>query len=307
MSKLIDMVNSTSLQEFNKQSALASQERVKHAYSEWLITKSHIKRIAKKHHTDPGKLTKYILAQNHRLTTFDENVFNIIDTEEKAYWLGFLFADGSMSNQKRANLELSLQLNDITHIEKFTKFLKCDRSVRYDTYRCRFSASSKKLYTDLIKHGCTSKKSLTIKFPKLVSALVRHFIRGYFDGDGSIVRSRKSDMLYTSLILCSGSAEFLKQVVIEFNNYTHSECKQTGYKRPGAELYSICLKDQLCKRFLNWLYEDATIYLDRKYNRYVNSIAVLSRNVKNNNRTISVKGVIPNTEISKQINKCLPS
>lgn len=295
------------LQEYNKQSVLAMQQRVENAYAEWLVVKSHIKRIAIKHHTDPSKLTKYILSKGHRLTTFDENVFEIIDTEEKAYWLGFLFADGSMSEPKRACLELSLQLTDITHVEKFTRFLKCDRVVRYDSFRCRFSASSKKLYHDLVKQGCTDKKSFTIKFPELDCTLIRHFIRGYFDGDGSIVKSRKTDLLYTSSILCSGSSEFIKQVIIEFNKHTQSKCKQVGYKRPGAELYIVCLKDQLCKRFLNWLYEDSSIYLERKYNRYVNSIAVLDRNIKNNYRTISVKGVIPNTEISKQTNECLPS
>ena len=270
--------NLTGLKLHNENSVKLMQQRIQLAYTEWCITKQHIKKTAQKYHTDPGKLTKYILSQGHRLQTFNENMFERIDTEEKAYWLGFLFADGSMSNKKRASLELSLQLSDSSHIEKFIKFLQCDRFVKTDNFRCRFSVSSKKIYNDLTLLGCTSTKSFTIQFPKLNSDLIRHFIRGYFDGDGSIVKSKKEDMYYTSVSLCSGSSDFIKQIIIEFNQHTNSHCKQTGYKRPNAELYIICLKNTLCIKFLNWLYQDASIYLNRKYDRYNNSIAVLSRN-----------------------------
>jgi hypothetical protein len=262
---------------FNEHSVQQMQCNIQLAYNDWLLHKSHIKQTARKYHTDPTKLTKYILSQGHRLTTFNENVFNNIDTEEKAYWLGFLYADGAM-NKKQSSLELSLQVTDSSHIEKFIKFLECDRTVKKDSFRCRFSASSKILYNDLNRLGCTFKKSFTIQFPQLPYVLIRHFIRGYFDGDGSITRARKTDSSYTSISLCSGSSVFIKSIISEFNKHTNSHCKQQGYKPNNAEVYVICLQNTLCKKFLNWLYEDSVIYLERKYDRYNNSIAVQLRN-----------------------------
>jgi intein-encoded DNA endonuclease-like protein len=245
---------------------------------EWLKTKKHIKKTAIVFNTDPGKLSKYIVAQGHNLLTFNPHVFNKINTEEQAYWLGFLFADGNIDENRNA-LELSLQISDKEHLEKFYKFLDCQRDVKTDSYRCRTSLTHKDLIKDLVNIGCTSRKSLSIQFPILPKKLRKHFIRGYFDGDGSITKSLKSDILYTSVNIASGSQEFVKEIVSIFNEETKSNCKQTGHKSKSSNIHLVCLKNTLCKSFLNWLYKDANIYMQRKYERYLNSIAVLNRNV----------------------------
>jgi DNA-binding transcriptional regulator WhiA len=266
------------LQKSNLESKKRGEERVKQAYQEWLKTKKHIKKTAIAFNTDPGKLSKYIVAQGHNLLTFNPNVFNKINTEEKAYWLGFLFADGSIDENRNA-LELSLQVSDKEHLEKFYKFLDCEREVKTDSYRCRTSLTHKDLIKDLVNLGCTGRKSLSIKFPTLPKKLRKHFIRGYFDGDGSITKSLKTDVIYTSLSIASGSGEFLKEIISIFNEETESNCKQTGHKSKSANIHLVCLKNNLCKSFLNWLYENANIYMQRKYDRYLNSIAVLNRNI----------------------------
>ena len=53
---------------------------------------------------------------------FDECVFDSIDNEEKAYWLGFIFADGCISSRDNA-FELSLKGEDIEHLHKFNTFM----------------------------------------------------------------------------------------------------------------------------------------------------------------------------------------
>lgn len=262
----------------NEISKSKAEQRVHAAYEEWLVTKSKIKLTAQKHKTDPSKLTKYILLQGHRLTTINPNVFENIDSEDKAYWLGFLFADGFV-DEKRNMLEISLQLKDENHLRKFYNFLECDRKVKKDSFRCRVSAGNPKLIHDLIKWGCKGKKSLVLSFPSLSKNMIRHFVRGYFDGDGSITKGLKTDLFYSSAQLCSGSKSFLISLLSQFNELTGSNCKQKGYNPKNTNTYIVVLKNNLCIKFLQWLYKDSTISLDRKYDRYIYSIAVQGRNI----------------------------
>jgi hypothetical protein len=261
------------LKNSNQKSKLAAEKRVYEAYNYWLNDKSHIKKIAISFKTDPSKLTKYILSKGHKLSSFNDNVFESIENEDQAYWLGFLYADGYI-NEKRNQVEISLQLSDKQHLEKFYTFLKCNREVKTDSFRCRASASSKKLVNDLVELGCIQKKSFVITFPKLSVMLMHHFIRGYFDGDGTITKGNKLDIKYSSVSICSGSKEFIQELVNMFNIHTNSKCKQVGHKSKSANVYIVTFKNNLCKKFLNWIYKDATIYMDRKYNRFLDSIAV---------------------------------
>lgn len=126
---------------------------------------------------------------------FNKHIFDTIDTEEKAYWLGFIFADGYIGstpldpNKKSVyNFEISLKLSDLEHLEKFKQFISFEKDVVCDNYRCRIMIANKHFWNILNGYGCIPRKSLTLQFPdKSIfksSDLVRHFIRGYFDGDG---------------------------------------------------------------------------------------------------------------------------
>ena len=114
--------------------------------------------------------------------------FEIIDTEEKAYWLGFLYADGCVGS-KEDKVELGLAEKDLKHIEKFRDFMNITNKISYreKTKSYRMSFRSAKCKQDLIDKGCIPKKSLILDFPnenQVPKHLIRHFIRGYFDGDG---------------------------------------------------------------------------------------------------------------------------
>ena len=176
------------------------------AYQEWLIKRNHIKEIALKYGTDPTKFKKYIISKGHSLDTANYHIFDSIDNEEKAYWLGFLFADGYVS-LKTNLIELSLQLNDKNHLEKFKLFISAKQNITEDSFRCRITISNKHLKETLINLGCTPQKSNNIRFPKIDKNLYPYFIRGYFDGDGSISRnfSITSDAYFSSASFSSSA------------------------------------------------------------------------------------------------------
>ena len=268
------MKENKGLQLSNEKSKKEALERVKDAYSEWLVTKSNRKNLAKKYKTDANKLRNYIIEKGHRVENFDINTFEVIDTEEKAYWLGFLYADGAISNDRRNSIELSLKLDDFGHLEKFKHFLKCDLSVKKDSFRCRLTLTNGKLRQDLINLGCTPRKSFTITFPTLDSNLERHFIRGFFDGDGCITRSIKNGIWDSASISCA-SKEFTKvlkdklSLIVDMNTIV--------IYNTTPKLETMLFRTYNFTNLMHYLYDDCTIYLDRKYDRYNNSIAVFLR------------------------------
>lgn len=109
---------------------------------------------------------------------FNEHIFDVIDTEEKAYWLGFIFADGSISSnpikgEKKARyvFEISLKGDDSYHLEKFNKFMEYDgNNVKVSNSkcggklfkRCRWMIANKHLWETLNSYGCVPNKSLTL-------------------------------------------------------------------------------------------------------------------------------------------------
>lgn len=139
--------------------------------------------------------------KNKKYYIVNEKYFDKIDDEHKAYWLGFLYADGSIveqrnnsNNIKSLTLSLELKTGDKLHIEKFNKdlqsdYLITDRLTNDNHLSSKVSISNTKLCRSLINKGCVPRKSLILTFPNediLPKNLINHFIRGYFDGDGSI-------------------------------------------------------------------------------------------------------------------------
>ena len=159
----------------------------------------------------------------------DETVFDCIDTEEKAYWLGFIYADGNISNAEHIKevsnktvyrLEISLQSDDIDHLNKLKSFFKWDGVVKISKTnyarkdRCRLYFNNKHIWKTLNSYGCTPNKSLTLKFPNIEifndCSLIRHFIRGYVDGDGCISYLQKNHSRMTLSLL--GTIDMLTNI-----------------------------------------------------------------------------------------------
>ncbi len=201
----------------------------------------------------------------------NENYFNKIDSEEKAYWLGFIYAEG---NVYKNTLSIELGISDKDHLIKFAESVgKFSIDGKKDGRSCRVRFNSKKLISDLERHGIHPNKSRTLIFPKIDKHLQKHFIRGFLDGDGWIsLRTRKSNwkkQLYIGF--GSLSIDFLKSI----QNIIFEETKTKG---------SIVIrKNSMCGQ-LTWsgnksssnvceyIYKNSKIKLERKYNRYLNFV-----------------------------------
>lgn len=216
-------------------------------------------------------------------TKFNQYIFDTIDTEEKAYWLGFIFADGYISssplylNKKpRYDFEISLKASDADHLHKFNKFMQHESdNVKLGKVscsgvvckRCRWSIVNKHLWNTLNNIGCTPKKSLTLKFPGIDSKLYIPFIRGYFDGDGCLTYYHKGNKVYPKCDIL-GTEEFLQNIRNILSQY-QIEClplHNNSTTQIITKILTVTRKDTM--RFLELIYNKSNIYLDRKFYRY---------------------------------------
>jgi hypothetical protein len=205
--------------------------------------------------------TKYML---------NSSFFESIDSEEKAYWLGFITADGGIVNHQ---LVLSLKSSDIGHIELFRKAIGSThpiKNVRHsingkEIWQPRLTISSVQLIKTLQTLGVGEKKSLTVKPPLIQENLQIAYWRGYFDGDGHIFNSYCRPTLSRSFAavqvtgnkyMLKGFADFMKK---RLNIISKIEKDKSVYRiRYGKRLF-VYLVAKL-------LYSDSNIYLNRKYN-----------------------------------------
>ena len=232
------------------------------------------------------------------------NIFEIINSEDSAYWLGFIYADGYIivSKDKR-NYELGIELNciDIEHLNKFNsifnnyyKIKVRKRSMdklktlnknhelgRFNTM-CNIRVYSKKIVEDLEKNGVVQNKTNSDIFPKVKDKqLFFHFLRGLIDGDGSYhiqqAKTSKKTILYPRISISGNNKQFFDYLVerlMEFN------IKPTINKDRNSWKLEIRRYDDY-KRLVNYMFKNATIYLERKYQKIkeIENIAVLNRNI----------------------------
>lgn len=238
--------------------------------------------------------------------TFNKNIFDIIDTEEKAYWLGFIWCDGYVLRRERnpANVEyafkLDLNSDDKEHVMKLRNFLQSNHPVKiYRTkgYKedgvevARLHISNRhfgqKLYHG---YGVVAGRSDFNSFKNLIpESLFKHFIRGVLDADGSLVVSN------VELYKHSSTKTYTKQVnKLAVNFSTHTEIieaiqkhlfehgviasiNKTSKRHELSDGDCVCLKyggNKQCKKIVSYLYRDANIYLERKYHKYLDFLKV---------------------------------
>lgn len=188
----------------------------------------------------------------------------------KLIFLGLLFADGC--NLKERNVVcIELVKTDSAILEKFAEVTENNRPL-YDYNHKNGQTSTKLSFTSkyfceiLDKLGCVPRKSLVLQFPDyLDKSLLRHFLRGYFDGDGSITlyRSKSTINRQASVVSSKDFIESLKEKINQINPNIHYITRSTGN---GSSLV-LCRKDSV-KEFLSYIYEDCSIYLERKFLRY---------------------------------------
>lgn len=228
---------------------------------------------------------------NNRIHNYNDNYFSLIDNEEKAYWLGFIMADGCVNVTRRKRVDsnfytnkyslvLSLKNEDKNHLVKFCKAINYDDLPKDDYCSdgfnkhkiVRLAINNKTIVFDLISLGVIPRKSLKEKEPKINYNLLKHFYRGYFDGDGCFYKAKKLNLKARSksemskwLITLCGS----KKIINSFNNYIGK--KLNIYNKSSSRkngLNSIVFSSKTAYIVANHLYENSNIYLDRKFYLY---------------------------------------
>lgn len=220
-------------------------------------------------------LKKYKIVLPEKELYFDNTVFDIIDSEKKAYWLGFLYADGFINGKYNNSVELSLKGEDIGHLNKFNEFIKNKRPIKlsftgkdHKFTRCRCIITDKHFHDQLVLLGCVPNKSLVTKFPSMkifqYENLIYPFLRGYLDGDGSIMENKKSGRLVISFL---GTKEFLEGIMNVFKGKFKS-LHSTRSSKLGKNHYEISCSFSNADQVGSLLYKDFSICLERKYKKF---------------------------------------
>ena len=205
------------------------------------------------------------------IKSIDHFYFHNVNNEEKAYWLGFLSADGHIS-EKTNFIRLELKIEDYNHIEKFKNNIKSEHKIcknnKFDkrtkkVYKsCSISFNSKQIKDDLSKFEILFSKTKTLKSPKINLKLLKHYWRGFLDGDGGIGLSKKR----WSISLC-GTYE----ICSEFSNFVANNINWK-FKSPLTEGSIFVIKYSgvnISKKICKLLYNNSTVFLDRKMILYL--------------------------------------
>lgn len=210
----------------------------------------------------------------------NDNYFDDIRNPEVIYVIGLLYADGC--NHNCSQVTIALEEKDGYLLQKINEQLKNENQVRfmdksnkhdfgYD-YENQYSLDiyNKRMAMVLNILGVTPRKSLTLSFPRwLHPSLYSCFLKGVFDGDGSLYRYVKNDIPRNTVVTITSTEQFCKAICdivadqIKIRGHIYDASCHNGVTR----VFSICGYD-VCKKFLDWLYSTDTICLQRKYDRY---------------------------------------
>lgn len=191
-------------------------------------------------------------------------------SQKMAYILGFIAADGCIS-ENPLELSITLATKDIDHL-KIIKNIVAPRNsiylgeaiVKEKRYKyARFSAASNYMCGRLIELGIMPRKSLKLKFPHIPNKYLNHFIRGYFDGDGSIYKTKEKRWCLSFI----GTHQFLDSTVRILENKIDVGPK-TIYKSKHSNTYYISFGREDTIKIGKWLYLDSEIQLKRKQNKF---------------------------------------
>ena len=261
-----------------------SEDQIRYIINEYTEQDRTLKSLSEEFSIQPQSIRNLLRKNNIEITNKktrlyprNSNYFNQIDTQDKAYWLGMLLSDGSITNGNSINLGLK----DKEHLEKFKQAIAApahkiitieDNRYNPPCINYRLSIRDKKMAQDLAKYNIVPNKSyIDFSFPDIPEEFYPDFIRGYFDGDGSIYFTNNKYIL--SWV---GNKKFLTDLKIILNKENISLC-QNSKSKITYDLKISGAKDVF--KILHYMYDNSTtdIRLDRKY-KIVHSALSLGAN-----------------------------
>ncbi|MGM1722064.1 LAGLIDADG family homing endonuclease [Bacillus cereus group sp. BceL174] len=238
-------------------------EKVKKMAEKYSVSETYIYHLLKKYGVET--VSQEISQRKYSL---DIKKFKKIETEETAYTLGFLGADG-YNNEERGLISIHLKREDEPHLAKLNEVFGSNNPIKRTTSGNSFNQKksevsyirmySKTLSKQLAKWGIVQAKTHKYEFPYFLDEkLLRHYLRGYIDGDGCFSSKKRNRFSFIGpRTFCEEVINFLKKEnVIE--TYKEKKYKEKGYV--SINVYGI----YQIKRLIHFLYDDSTIYLERK-------------------------------------------
>ena len=230
----------------------------------------------------PNTVKKKLLNNGVKMRTragfkkpWNEDYFETIDTEAKAYFLGFIMTDGNVSIRHCSSpaIRLQIQTSDNYILEKLkleygtdNKISICNRKTSMSELRVH----SKKMAQDLEKYGVVPCKTGKEQFPinKIPKYLIRHFLRGFFDGDGWVTITTHGKSKPRLNVGFCGNVNVIPQI----KDYLTKELgvynlKPTFKERDNLSSIIYGSKNDV-KKLYDYFYQDATIYLTRKKDKF---------------------------------------
>lgn len=232
-----------------------------------------------------GTVGKVLLRNNIPLRSYSENnqrykrnsnYFDLIDNSNKAYILGLLYADGC-NHREHNSITLSLQDTDYEVVYRTKQELeyegpisfidkKKNKEIYHNQYR--LCINDPHMSSQLEKLGVVNAKSLVLQFPRwLDEELIPHFVRGYFDGDGCIYNDLKRQKTQIQIV---GTFEFCQGLSEQLYKLGCKHCVRQPRQSKGRNTYIVAINGNVSSNiFLSWIYKDADIYMQRKYEKYI--------------------------------------
>lgn len=209
-----------------------------------------------------------LLRKKTPLLKYNVNFFKNFN-ENNCYWAGFIAADGCIRSERNA-LEIKLKSTDSNHLEKFLKEIESEYKVKYYKDYSAISINGEWFVNDLKSNfRIIPRKSLRLKFPRHIpSEFVSHFIRGYFDGDGSISghpgKTIQINFVGTYNILNTFRKYFKYILNIKLNSGNDVPPLQNI-----GNVYSLAYSGKNAKKILDLLYMNCkSNFLERKFYKY---------------------------------------
>lgn len=218
------------------------------------------------------------LCDNARIHKINENKFNKIETEEDAYFLGWMYSDGCISN---GIISISLQNGDDKIVRMMRDYFFKENGPRFSIEKARSSNhkgqfglkfAGKTICENLVKLKCFERKSNTVRFSdKIPENLEGDVIRGIFDGDGSITKSKRGvgfvGYMCRFFTVSRGFAEDISRILSKngIKNQIYKECRGNY-----LDMYSVSVisRENVFKLF-KFMYKESSLWLDRKFVKFI--------------------------------------
>lgn len=276
-------INRSTVRKYKKEKGVIYQPKNFHEYDEYIRT-SYYEKSSKVLAEEIGCSQSYVekiwresnLKGKGSFRYYcNKNYFQKIDTSNKAYILGFIAADGCLYKRggHQGLIQISLNKKDIQILEDIKKELNSTHPINICDNMASLSITSEEMFQDLNKIGIKPRKTWTINLNNIIEnipqSLVKDFIRGYFDGDGSITSSDNfTNISKTRIVIAlpQKSGEYFVSLLKKFNidSVFYQDNRKEHYKASFGSLDFVNTTQKYC--FLKWIYLNSkSIKLERKF------------------------------------------